>query len=415
MDKRKKIDLIGFIIVAGFALAAFLCYFRGAYQNLPYPANTFLFKPSAAFTDFTGLYGFMAQGNPYEQLNASPYYPLANLVIYLFTRLSLGWSFLVFVLGFLGCLVWFNVRNLGTGDRLELVRNVFIFSFLTYPVLFALDRGNLECLLVLFVLYFAHFFSKERYYLAAFFLSLAIAMKAFPVILSLLFLARRQYRAFIVAGVSTVLVTLASLAVFKCNPVTYVSMVLHGGNIAHDNTFSAFSAANWAFQRGAGLFGVFKLALLNFHVIKLMDMSRWLALYYGVAVSLMGLIAAYVIWIEKKTWKQMALLVFAMLLLPHISSDYRLLYLFVPLLLFINAERSPRRDVVYAVLFGLLLIPKDYFFIPQTETDSLTGDNQNWAPVGISMLLNPILLLTFATLIVAEGFKERAEGKRIHA
>ena len=415
MDKRQKINLIGFIILAGFALATLVCYFKGAYLQRLYPENTFLFKPSAAFTDFSGLYDFMMRGNPYEQINASPYYPLANLVIFLFTLLPMGWSFLVFVLGFLAFLTWFNARNLATGDRMELVRNVFIFTCLTYPVLFALDRGNLECLLVLFVLYFAHFFMKERYELAAFFLSLAIAMKAFPVILSLLFLARRQYKAFVMTAVSTVVLTVFSLAAFRCNPVAYVSMALHGGNVAHDNTFSAFSAANWAFQRGPGLFGVYKLALLNFHVIKQMDMSWWLALYYGFAVSLMGLIAAYVIWIEKQTWKQMALLVFAMLLLPHISSDYRLLYLFVPLLLFINSERSPRRDVTYAILFGLLLIPKDYFFIPQTETDALTGDNMNWAPAGISMLLNPLLLLTFVMFIVTEGFKDRAERKRINA
>jgi len=415
MDKRQKINLIGLIILVGFALATFLCYFRGAYQNLPYPASTFLFKPSEAFTDFTGLYGFIAQGNPYQQLSTTPYYPLANLVIYLFTRLSLGWSFLVFVLGFLACLTWFNARNLATGDRLELVRNVFIFTFLTYPVLIALDRGNMECLLVLLVLYFAYFFSKERYYLAAFFLSLAIAMKAFPVILALLFLARRQYRAFVITGVSTVLVTLFSLAVFKCNPVEYITMALHGGNIAHDNTLSLFGGTNYVFQRGTSLFGVYKMALLTFHVIKNMDMGQWLALYYGVAVTLLGLTAVYVIWIEKKLWKQMALLVFAMLLLPHLSADYRLLYLFVPLLMFINTERSPRRDLTYAILFGLLLIPKDYYFIPDTETDALTDDNLHWAPAGISMLLNPLLLLTFATLIVAEGFKDRAERKRIHA
>jgi hypothetical protein len=415
MSKQQKINLIGLIILMGFVVATFLCYMRGAYLHLPYPANTFLFHPREKFTDFTGLYHFIEGGNPYTRLDASPYYPLANLILFLFALMPLHLSFLVLTLVFLVCFAWFNARNLETGNRLEQIRNVFIFTFLTYPVLFAIDRGNMECLLFVFVLFFAFFFTKNLYYWSAFFLSLAIAMKAFPVILALLFLARRQYRAFIFTGLSTVLLTVFSLLVFKCNPVEYLNMALHGGNIAHDNTFSDIAGDNNFFQRGPTLFNIYKLALLATHAIHSMGMSRWLALYYAAAILSMILIAAYVIWVEKILWRQIALLVFAVLLLPHISGDYRLLYVFIPMLMFINYEQPQRRDVIYAVLFGLLLIPKDYFFIPHTVTNVWVDEGgHRLAQIGISILLNPLLLLTFATLIITDGFEIKFERKRIN-
>jgi hypothetical protein len=413
MSKHQKIDLIGLIILMGFALAAFLCYLRGAYLHMPYPADTFLFVPSEKFTDFSGFYHFIASGNPYTRLDASPYYPLANFIFFLFTLLPLHLSFVIFTMIFLGFLSWFNTRALETGTRLDHMRNVFIYTFLTYPVLIAIDRGNMECVLFAFVLFFAYFFIKGRYYWSAFFLSLAIAMKAFPVLLALLFLAHRKYRVFVFTGLSTILVTLFSLTFFKCNPVDYLNMALHGRNIANDNSFSTFAGANHWIERGPGLFGVYKLALIASHAIHKMDMRRWIMLYYAAAIFTAILIAAFVIWIETILWKQIALLVFMMLLLPHISGDYRLLYVFVPMLIFVNYERVQRRDVIYATLFGLLLIPKDYFFIPHTETDALVGDGSHkLAQIGISILLNPLLLVTFSTLIITDGLKDKSEKQK---
>jgi hypothetical protein len=83
------------------------------------------------------------------------------------------------------------------------------------------------------------------------------------------------------------------------------------------------------------------------------------------------------------------------------------------MLIFVNYERVQRRDVIYATLFGLLLIPKDYFFIPHTETDALVGDGSHkLAQIGISILLNPLLLVTFSTLIITDGLKDKSEKQK---
>ncbi len=68
--------------------------------------------------------------------------------------------------------------------------------------------------------------------------------------------------------------------------------------------------------------------------------------------------AAYLVLVDEVLWRKVTLLVCALNLLPIVSGDYKLLYLFVPLYLFINKEELHRMDWVYAVLFSLLLIPE---------------------------------------------------------
>jgi hypothetical protein len=64
---------------------------------------------------------------------------------------------------------------------------------------------------------------------------------------------------------------------------------------------------------------------------------------------------------QKLFWKKLALLVFVMNVITPTSGDYRLLNLFIPLAFFINESKSSKFDLAYLLLFGLLLIPKNYF------------------------------------------------------
>ena len=67
--------------------------------------------------------------------------------------------------------------------------------------------------------------------------------------------------------------------------------------------------------------------------------------------------------IETDFWKKVSLLVFIMLLFPYTSADYKLLHLFIPIVLFINNKKEEKNDLIYTILFALLLIPKNYRFI----------------------------------------------------
>jgi hypothetical protein len=116
--------------------------------------------------------------------------------------------------------------------------------------------------------------------------------------------------------------------------------------------------------------------------------------------ALLACVVVYVVCIEKRFWRKVALLVCALNLLPVVSGDYKLLHLFIPLYLFINENEPERLDWVFTALFGLLLIPKNYYRIPSLPEAS------------ISVLANPLLMLLLAAVIVVTGTRAYVTERR---
>ena len=149
--RESIIDLISLIVIAGFALAVFYHYYLGVYAGLGYPYNTFLFRPEDHFNDFrNGLRGIdhSLGGPPWDPGMRDPIWkeitawPFMCLLYYLFLPFGLRLGNVLF-LGLFICVftVW-CVRHLKGTTPAVTMRNVFVFSFLTYPFLFALDRGT---------------------------------------------------------------------------------------------------------------------------------------------------------------------------------------------------------------------------------------------------------------------------------
>ena len=109
-------------------------------------------------------------------------------------------------------------------------------------------------------------------------------------------------------------------------------------------------------------------------------------------------LSGYVFFIEKELWKKIMLLVSAALLLPHVSADYKLIYIFIPMYIFINLEKKSRFDLFYAVMFGLLLIPKDYYLFSKIVSDSTYSD------ISIAVVLNILIILAMSSVIIVDGF-----------
>ena len=119
------------------------------------------------------------------------------------------------------------------------------------------------------------------------------------------------------------------------------------------------------------------------------------------ALALFGLVSIYVLLIERRRWKKVALLAFSMLLIPEISADYKLLHIFLPLFVFLNAPPSEKSDWFYACMFALLLIPKNYFFVASLTTDAGPGT------YSIGAILNPLIMLAMSAVIIVRGLRSR--------
>ena len=110
-------------------------------------------------------------------------------------------------------------------------------------------------------------------------------------------------------------------------------------------------------------------------------------------------ITCYVIFIEKDTWKKIALLVCSMNLLPPVSLDYKLIHIFIPIFLFINSDKEDSYDLIYIFLFSFLLIPKGFYHF-----NFISGANPYECNIGT--VINPILMILIMLLIIVTGIRK---------
>ena len=103
----------------------------------------------------------------------------------------------------------------------------------------------------------------------------------------------------------------------------------------------------------------------------------------------------------------MALIVFAMLLLPSVSADYKLLLVYLPLVLFLNTEGEGKLELVYIVLFALLLIPITYYFLPTVVSENKIHE------ISIGVVIRIVDMLVFCLVIIGSGiWKQRHPVKK---
>jgi len=377
------------MIVVGFAAAVFFHYWMGVYRNMGYPYNTFLFRPIDRWNDFYWL--FRISGDPYSVVrgfsNLPFLYRYASLFTVLPAKLGLLAHLASFVL-FFACVAWHNLR---TPSVLSTAMNVFAFSFLSYPFLFTIDRAAFEAT-VFICLYMFTILYKKHSYISALFLALAIALKVFPVVFAILLLSDRRWRELIfTAGVALAL----SLLSYISYPGGLGANL--AGNVENLRVYAQFYVVgNEGLYFGNNLLGAVKFILMLLNPAATPNMP----VFIGVMFAVLACLIVYLVAIEKRFWRKVALLVCALNLLPIVSGDYKLLHLFIPLYLFINENESKRLDWVYTALFGLLLIPKNYYRIP-----SLPEAN-------ISVLANPLLMLLLAGIIVVTGTRAYVAERR---
>lgn len=397
MKKEHKINIVRTIIIIGFTLSVLFHYVLSHYNGLNYyPFNTFLFNPADKFNDFFNIYHAAVLLNPYAFF-VSVYFPFTFIIMYLFTMISANYAFSLFLLIFIAYFIYYihkNINDHGSSDIANKILNVFVFSFMAYPFLFNIDRGNMECLIFVFLALFIYFYQKKQVYIGAIFLSLAASMKLYPWIFAVLLLSDKKYKSIFISIALVVLLTLVSAAAFQGGISGSFAGLLNNLNKFNQGYLMHYTGL----QHNLSLYGVAYLLLQSniFHLINPL-FEFILRNYFIVAGIMLGSVMAYIMFVnERALWKKSALLVFLILLLPPVSFDYKLIHLFIPLMLFFNCdEKSNKFNFVYSLLFGLLLIPKDYYIIADD--------------ISIAVILNPAIMLAMIFLIISSGLKSQSK------
>ena len=262
--------------------------------------------------------------------------------------------FLLVTAAIMAWLAWQFVQALhrrGLARRAALLF-VGIACLCSYPFYFEFTRANMEIFMWLFAAAGVYAILRERPWLGAALLGVAISMKLYPFMLLGLLISRRQYRqaAFSIAVAAAV--TLLALWLI-CPDVRFAWQNINAG-VAQFQT--KFVIAYWPAYIGVdhSLFGVFKRALGDIPHPRYAHLLAWYT-RLGAAAGLL----VYVLRIRTLPGiNQVLCLTVASILLPPVSFDYTLIHLYTPFVLWALyvVDRSRRGQASLPGGSGLLAI-----------------------------------------------------------
>lgn len=393
-DKRKHINLLAYIVLGGFTLGVFFHYILGFYFNLPYPYNTFLFNPMDRLNDFFNMYKITENLRPYsdDYFFRSNYFPAANLFFYLFSLINNSTLSLIIFLSFGYVIYLFAFVKNFTLDSKWISLPTILIILLNYPILFTLDRANLELYLFGFVFLFIVNYNSNNLKVkigVLFLFAVTISMKLYTGVFLILLLKEKKYKDILLILLLVFLLSIISLLFFEGGLVLNIKFLMKG--LSDFNTRSSDFIGG--VQHNSSLYGFIKIGVFSIatllrldsdFVYGVLDLIRYPYLFF---VFCLFLYVIYCVIKSKSTWESLYLLTFCLIFFPHVSYDYKLLFLIIPMQQYFKNDK--KYNILYTFLFGLLLIPKDFII--------LSGD------VSISSIINPFLLFYLFIHILKEN------------
>jgi len=240
---------------------------------------------------------------------------------------------------------------------------------------------------------------KKRFLISAIILSFAIAMKPFPAVFLLLFIPEKKFKEIIITVLSTLFLSITPLLAFQGGFIANLFTVLSIPSLSDVNTSTGYFLANNFNYHCVSLFTIIKFYFIETGIIQRVNMSLFSNLYVKGVVLAFIPIGLYVIYLENELWKRVTVLSIVMVIFPQLSADYRLMYMFVPLFLLLMNEKISKADYFYIILFGLLLIPKSYYFFPKTITDSGFRDYSISDPINVFIMLLILLIIMITGIL----------------
>ena len=392
MNRDRKIETVSVVALAGLG-AAFLynIVLCGKILKLGYPFNSFLFKADEVCSDFFTDITLNSALNPYSQstqaLN-SIYLPFGNIVEWLFSLPSPKIALNLFLATALVFLFWAGCTALKRETAGKTVSAVTLLALFSYPAMYLLSRGNFELFVFIFLYLSVYFYRRGKFSASALLLALSMSYKPFSAVFLFLFISDKRYRHALAVAAGSVALSFVCALFLQGGVIDNLRQL--ASNMGQYQREYVFTFYGMVF--GHSLFGAAKLAGYLFCGNFPAPPSAAFVNAYFVAALVAAAGIVYFVFREKALWKKTALLVSAMTLLPFVSGDYRLIHFLIPLFLFIDEKEDSGFDLAYAALFGLLLVPKHWYYFYGTE-------------ISVSALLTPLLILALLWCIIGEQLR----------
>jgi Glycosyltransferase family 87 len=357
---------------ATFTLAFILLYFSllgllyhyvllGIYLGQGWQTASLGEMPAIWGNDLTRMLAASAGFDPYSHLRtfvpfeAAPYPPFAFVTYGLLAQLGLVGAFVVFYGAFVGglcALLWTELARFAPPLRALLC---LAFFFGPFPVLYELDRGNLDgwtALLVWVAVLLQWRGSRRAQMISPVLIGLAAALKIYPVFYMLMYVERGRYWQLAVSIAAMILFTLAGLLILRGDPGTQIA------NFLGEMKRTAYCYTDVAACKNLSMIYPFKLVASQFGLSPSTDPKAVETGYQIFSLALAALTAAFV-YLTRPALPLIVTLATALALwLPVMSFQYKLLLVLLAIFSLLR-EKNSWFDLV-AILLAFALIPKRY-------------------------------------------------------
>ena len=364
-----------------------------------YPESYVLGLPSGRFDDFTNLALVSTFPNPYVEPAAI--YPAPAFVLFrlLSPNDTVSLVFMFFISIFALALLLVRVLALLSPGAWARASMAFGFMVLCYPLLFCIDRGNLDIVLFPLIAWAIYFYVRRRDLAGTACLLPAICLKIYPAIFLVLLLRRRKAGLAILGGIIAAAITLTCFCFFQESAAVLWNAYLQDLDYHYD----WFILGNNSIGASPSPWNAYKIVLLELQKFNLIapvifrfDGTFIAASFriYSVVFALFALLwTGYAVLYERRMMRGILMLLLLISIAEPSGGDYRQTYASMALILLVLLPDRRRGDYTVLVLLALAAIPKREILLTATGYPDLP----------IQALLNPVLILVAMGILLYQS------------
>jgi hypothetical protein len=410
--------LLGIISLTVIALA--VVAYRRFFLHAPYPFNTLLFAPADRFMDFVHLAQRVAHFPEPDTFTRTDYkvffnYLAPTVYVFLFFLRFFPnplYAYLtVALIAFItaaACFAW-SFRDSPLYRWTSALIAVSLVS--SFPIWYLIDRANIEGILWIIMLGGTVALAQNRPALSASCFAVAASMKIFPAIILLLFLARKQYRALVIAGCTAAGVTLISLYFIDPSISKALEKFVPAAAYLHDEYIVKFRPAEIGMDHSA--YTIIK-QILYLRLRSPDAVGAYLhsiELPYAIVAILMAVSAFWFRLRHLPVVNQFVAYVSLSVVLPFVSNAYTLTHVhlaFAVFLLFLVREVATGYSSIRPVLLMSFLLAFAIVFTPQSYLIPGTISSIDGQIKALALLA--LVVLSMMSPLPSRRFGEKPEG-----
>ena len=389
MTTEKRLIIISSLILLGLSSSIIYHIFLVSWHGPYYPYNTFLCCPWDHFNDF--YYHTRYAPDPYHLNSPDPnHLPFLYIILNLLKDAPKSLLFLTLVGSFGITFIFWTTKHL---TEISAKKRAFfsLILFVSFPVIFALDRGNFELVIFVFLcLFVTLYYSHHR--LSLLFLCLATLIKPFPAIFFVLLIGDKRYKDILWALVFIATVTIISFGLLPGRALENILLYLQ----ILKRYEIVYEAGQYGLPFNSSLFGAIRYVILTAKPqTNLYENYMFLKYPYMLLAGIIAIgIITVVIRFETVFWKKLLFLCLLMILGPFVSANYRMLRILIPAIMFLGSSTHEKSEFFYLITFGILFIPKDYSRL------------NTFPDVSIAVLIDPLIMIIIAVLTSISAIKK---------